>query len=43
LLPNGEQLSLFDQGERLYRTVDGVRERYGYDALRLALGSSRGD
>jgi DNA polymerase IV len=36
-----EQLSLFDRNEPLYRAVDGIRKRYGYDALRIALGESR--
>ncbi|HMI84271.1 MAG TPA: DNA polymerase IV [Polyangiaceae bacterium] len=31
-----EQLSLFDDGEPLHRAMDGIRERYGYDALRIA-------
>jgi DNA polymerase-4 len=43
LLPGDEQLSLFDQGERLHLMMDGVRKRYGYDALRIALGADRGD
>jgi DNA polymerase-4 len=38
LQPSGEQLSLFDQSEPLHRAVDGIRERYGYDSLRIALG-----
>jgi hypothetical protein len=33
----GEQLSLFDHTESLHRAVDGVRARFGYDALRIAL------
>ncbi|HMR76311.1 MAG TPA: DNA polymerase IV [Polyangiaceae bacterium] len=43
-----EQLTLFADHEELHRTVDGIRERFGYDALRLALprtnnkGSVRG-
>jgi DNA polymerase-4 len=37
LLPHDEQLSLFRQGEKLHDTVDDVRTRYGYDAVRLAL------
>ena len=41
--PYDEQLCLFDQGEPLHRAVDGIRKRYGYDALRIALGESRGD
>jgi len=36
-----EQLSLFDHGEPLHRAMDGIRERYGYDALRIALAESR--
>lgn len=43
LRPYDEQLSLFDHGERIHRAVDGVRKRYGYDALRLALAESRRD
>ncbi len=38
-----EQLPLFDQGERLHRTVDGIRKRYGYEALRIALSESDGE
>jgi DNA polymerase-4 len=33
-----EQLSLFDHGEPLHRAMDGIRKRYGYDALRIAAG-----
>jgi DNA polymerase IV len=36
----GAQLDLFDRGDPLHRAVDRVRQRYGYDALRLALGDS---
>ena len=36
-----EQLSLFDDGRALHRAVDGIRKRYGYDALRIALTVSR--
>jgi DNA polymerase IV len=36
-----EQLSLFQHGEPLHRAMDGIRERYGYDALRLAHADSR--
>lgn len=43
LRPAGEQLSLFDPSERLHRTVDGIRKRYGYDALRIALAESQRD
>ncbi|HEX4336849.1 MAG TPA: DNA polymerase IV [Polyangiaceae bacterium] len=35
-----EQLALFDTGEPLHRAVDGIRERYGYGALRIALAGS---
>ncbi len=34
------QLSLFAQGESLCRAIDGVRTRFGYDALRRALSES---
>ncbi len=43
LRPYDEQLSLFDRGEPLHRAVDGIRKRYGYDALRIALAGSRRD
>jgi DNA polymerase IV len=39
--PYDEQLPLFDDGRTLYRAVDGVRKRYGYDALRIAMTLSR--
>jgi DNA polymerase-4 len=42
LQPLDEQLSLFDH-EKLHRAMDGVRKRYGYDALRIALGDARRD
>lgn len=35
------QLSLFQNDEALCRAVDGVRKRYGYEALRLAQSGSR--
>src|SRR5262249_36025820 len=35
------QLPLFGDDGPLYRAVDGVRERYGYDALGLALARGR--
>jgi hypothetical protein len=35
-----EQLPLFGDDQRLHRAVDGIRRRYGYDALRIALGVS---
>jgi DNA polymerase-4 len=38
-----EQLSLFDHGEPLHRAMDAIRQRYGYDALRIALAESRRD
>lgn len=41
LEPGDVQLSLFDQGETLHRTMDGIRARYGYDALRIALAESK--
>lgn len=39
--PYDEQLSLFERGEGLHGSVDAIRERYGYDLLQLALGTSR--
>jgi DNA polymerase-4 len=42
LEPPAEQLPLFQSGEVLHRCVDDVRERYGFEGLRLALGTSRG-
>jgi DNA polymerase-4 len=41
LVPGERQLSLFDENGPLHRTVDDVRERFGYDAVRIALGSKR--
>jgi DNA polymerase IV len=41
LCPSDEQLCLFDDAEPLHRAMDGIRHRYGYDALRIALASSR--
>ena len=41
LRPYDEQLSLFDRSEPLHRAMDGIRKRYGYDALRIALAGSR--
>jgi DNA polymerase IV len=41
LRPFDEQLSLFDYNEQLHRAMDGIRKRYGYDALRIALAESR--
>lgn len=40
LRPYDEQLWLFDDSEPLHRAVDGVRERFGYDSLRIALAES---
>jgi DNA polymerase-4 len=37
------QLSLFDRSEPLHRATDRIRERYGYDAVRMALGESGRD
>ena len=34
-----EQMNLFPTGERLHETVDAIRQRFGYDALRIAAGS----
>ncbi len=35
--PYDEQLPLFDDGTALHRAVDGIRRRYGYDAVHIAL------
>ena len=35
------QLPLFGADQARHQAVDGVRQRYGYDALRIALGVSR--
>jgi DNA polymerase-4 len=43
LRPQGEQLSFFDHTEPLHRAVDGIRERYGYDALRIALAGPQSE
>jgi DNA polymerase-4 len=40
LRPCDRQLSLFDETEPLHRAVDGVRKRFGFDALRIALAES---
>ena len=34
-----DQLVLFDEAEKLHSTVDKIREKFGYDAVRLATGS----
>jgi len=41
LRPCEQQLSLFEQHEPLHRAMDGVRERYGFEALGMALGEPR--
>jgi DNA polymerase IV len=40
LRPPATQLELFDHSEPLHRAMDGVRKRYGFDALRIALAGS---
>jgi DNA polymerase-4 len=39
--PFDRQLPLFDDDEPLHRAVDGIRKRYGYDALRIGLTIAR--
>ena len=39
--PYDRQLRLFGDDTPLYRAVDDIRERYGYEAMRLALASGR--
>jgi DNA polymerase IV len=36
-----EQLTLFEPSEPVHRVMDGIRGRFGYDALRIALGEGR--
>ena len=36
------QLSLLPTFDALHETVDDIRDRYGYDSVRLALGAGRG-
>jgi DNA polymerase IV len=43
LRPYELQLSLFDRSEPLHRAEDRIRERFGYDALRVALARRRED
>jgi DNA polymerase-4 len=43
LRPYDEQLCLFDVNEPLHRAVDGIRSRFGYDALRIAHASGHRD
>jgi DNA polymerase IV len=38
LAPDDDQLRLFRDDEVLHDSIDSVRERYGYDMLRVALG-----
>ena len=40
LRPQAAQLSLFDHSEPLHRAMDGIRKRYGFDALRIALADN---
>src|SRR5688500_17018156 len=42
LQPRTQQLSLFEP-QRLHRTMDGIRARYGYGALRIALANGRAE
>lgn len=41
LEPCDEQLCLFEHKEPLHRTVDEIRQRYGFEAVRNALAGSR--
>ena len=41
LRPHASQLELFDQSEPLHRAMDTIRQRYGFEALRIALADSR--
>jgi DNA polymerase IV len=41
LQPSREQLTLFEPSEPVHRVMDGIRGRFGYDALRIALGEGR--
>lgn len=34
-----EQINLFQESERLHETVDAIRQRFGFDAVRIAAGS----
>jgi DNA polymerase IV len=40
LVPCGAQLPLFEGDASLHDVVDGVRQRYGFDMLRVALGAA---
>jgi len=41
LRPSDVQLSLLPTHEPLHRAMDGIRERYGYESLRIALAEAR--
>lgn len=41
LHPSAVQLSLFETHQPLHRAMDGIRERYGYESLRIALAEAR--
>ena len=41
LRPQEQQLSLFPQHQPLHRAMDEIRQRYGYEALSLALSEAR--
>lgn len=40
LQPAERQLCLFDEAAPLHRAMDGIRERYGYGSLRIALADA---
>jgi DNA polymerase-4 len=40
LQPAERQLSLFDEGAPLHRAMDGIRERYGYGSVHMALAGA---
>jgi len=41
LRPADVQLALFETHQPLHRAMDGIRERYGYESLRIALAEAR--
>jgi DNA polymerase-4 len=41
LRPAEQQLCLFDEGEPLHRAMDGIRQRYGYGSVHIALASAK--
>jgi DNA polymerase-4 len=43
LRPHEAQLCLFDRSAPLHRATDDIRQRYGYDALRVALANCQRD